>query len=158
MLRKYLLQFREKKGYASIGTGEEAKKIFEIVDLTLLRLILEMPRKEGKQLLYDLIDGGVDCFDEAVKLLIEHQRYYVLSRLYQRRGVVEKVLETWMKIIDGTWPDDEFQKGEERMRDYLIKIKDADLVLRYGLWLTKRNPAAGVQVMTRNKKLNEGTC
>jgi len=147
MLRKYLLKYREKKGYASVDTGEEARKIFEYVDLTLLKLILEMPREEGRQILYDLIDGGVDCYEDAEKLLIEHGRYYVLSRLYQKHGMVEKVLETWMKMIDGTWPDEEFQKGEERMRDYLIKIKDAELVLRYAMWLTKRNPTAGVQVV-----------
>lgn len=144
VLRKYLFRYREKKGYASIG--EDAKKIFEWVDLVLLQLVLEMPKDEGRQMLYDIIDSGVDCFAEAENLLREKERYYVLSRLYQSRGMVENVLETWAKMIDGTWPDDEFRKGEERMREYLIKCRDADLVLKYGLWLTRRNPEIGVQV------------
>ncbi len=146
VLRKYLFRYREKKGYASIG--EDAKKIFEWVDLVLLQLVLEMPKDEGRQMLYDIIDSGVDCFEEAENLLRENERYYVLSRLYQSRGMVENVLETWAKMIDGTWPDDEFRKGAERMRDYLIKCRDADSVLKYGLWLTQRNPEAGVQVTT----------
>lgn len=97
-------------------------------------------------MLYDIIDSGVDCFEEAENLLREKERYYVLSRLYQSRLMIENVLETWAKMIDGTWPDDEFRKGAERMRDYLIKCRDADLVLKYGLWLTQRNPEAGIQV------------
>jgi vacuolar protein sorting-associated protein 3 len=144
VLRKYLFRYREKKGYASIG--EDAKKIFEWVDLVLLQLVLEMPKEEGRQILYDIIDSGVDCFEEAEKVLMGKERYYVLSRLYQSRGMVVNVLETWAKMIDGTWPDDEFRKGEERMRDYLIKCRDAELVLKFGLWLTRRNPEAGVQV------------
>lgn len=97
-------------------------------------------------MLYELIDDGVDCFAEAERLLLEYGRYYVLSRLYQRSGLAEKVLETWAKMIDGTWPDEEFRNGEERMKDYLMKCRDADLLFRFGLWLTQRNPEAGVQV------------
>ena len=144
VLRSYLFRFREKKGYASIG--EDAQKIFEWVDLVLLQLVLEMRKEEGRQQLYDLIDSGVDCFDEAEKLLVEKERYYVLSRLYQSRGMTEKVLETWGKMVDGTWPDEEFKNGEERMRDYLVKCRDADLVFKFAMWLTRRNPEAGVQV------------
>jgi hypothetical protein len=61
--------------------------------------------------------------------------------------MVREVLETWTKMIDGTWLDEEFKGGEERMRDYLIKLRDADLVFKYGMWLTKRNHEAGVQVL-----------
>lgn len=109
VLRTYLFRFREKKGYASIG--EDAQKIFECVDLVLLTLILEMSKHDGRQELYDLIDSGIDCFEEAEKLLIEKERYYVLSRLYQSRGMTEKVLETWGKMIDGTWLDEDFKNG-----------------------------------------------
>jgi len=145
VLRKYLFRYREKKGYASIG--DDASKIFEWVDLVLLKLVLEMGKEEGKQMLYELIDSGVDCFEQAENVLIENRRYYVLSRLYQSGGMTEKVLETWGKMIDGTWPDEEFKNGEERMRDYLIKIRDADLVFKFAMWLTRRNPEAGVQVI-----------
>ena len=144
VLREYLFRFREKKGYASVG--EDAKAIFEWVDLVLLQLVLELGREEGRQRLYDLVDSGVDCFDEAKGMLISRERYFVLSRMFQQRGMVRDVLETWAKMIDGTWPDDEFKNGEVRMRDYLIKLKDVDLVFKYGMWLTKRNPEAGVQV------------
>jgi len=144
VLQTYLFRFREKKGYASLG--EDSPKIFHSVDYVLLKLVLEGDKEEGKQKLYDLIDSGVECFPEAEKLLVEKQRYYVLSRLYQSRGLSERVLETWSKMIDGTWPDEEFKNGEERMRDYLIKSRDAELVFRFGVWLTKRNPEAGVQV------------
>lgn len=144
VLREYLFRFREKKGYASVG--EDAKPIFEWVDLVLLQLVLELGREAGRQRLYDLVDSGVDCFDEARGMLVSRRRYFVLSRMFQQRGMVGEVLETWGKMIDGTWPDEEFKNGEDRMRDYLIKLKDVDLVFKYGMWLTKRNPEAGVQV------------
>ena len=145
VLREYLFRFREKKGYASVG--EDAQTIFQWVDLVLLQLVLELDRETGRQRLYDLVDSGVDCFDDAKRLLVEKERYYVLSRMFQQRGMVREVLETWTKMIDGTWLDEEFKGGEERMRDYLIKLRDADLVFKYGMWLTKRNPEAGVQVL-----------
>ena len=150
VLREYLFRFREKKGYASVGN--DAKAIFEWVDLVLLQLVLEMSKEAGRQRLYDLVDSGVDCFDEAKGMLIEKKRYYVLSRMFQHRGMVLEVLETWAKMIDGTWPDDEFKNGDERMRDYLVKLKDADLVFKYGMWLTRRNPEVGVQVRPRKGK------
>jgi vacuolar protein sorting-associated protein 3 len=121
-------------------------------------LVLELSREEGKQMLYDLIDSGVDCFGEAEALLIEKERYYVLSRLYQSRSMTDKVLETWRKMIDETWPDEEFKHGEERMRDYLIKCRDADLVFKFGMWLTRRNPEAGVQVDSNRSLLMLGSC
>jgi hypothetical protein len=117
------------------------------VDFALLQLVLELPKDEGRQMLYDLIDGGVDCFSKAEGALRDSGRYYVLSRLYQRRGMAEKVLDTWAKMIDGTWPDEDFRNGEDRMRDYLVKCRDADLVFKFAMWLTERNPEAGVQVV-----------
>ena len=155
VLRGYLFRFREKKGYASIA---DSKEIFKWVDLVLLQLVLEMSRDEGKQTLYDLIDSGVDCFEEAERLLIDNGRYYVLSRLYQSRAMTEKVLETWAKMIDGSWPEEDFKNGEERMRDYLIKLRDADLVFRFAMWLTRRNPEAGVQVVYHYFELMAGSC
>jgi hypothetical protein len=127
--------------------GDDAVRIFEWVDLVLLQLVLEMGGgSSSRQELYTLIDSGVDCFEEAEKMLINKGRYYVLSRLYQQRGMIDKVLETWGKMIDGTWADEEFRNGEERMRDYLMKCRDANLVFKFGMWLTRRNPEAGVQV------------
>jgi len=138
------LRFREKKGYASVGA--DAAEIFRWVDLVALRLVLEMPGETGMKALYDLVDSGVDCFEEAEDMLLEKGRYYVLSRLYQQRGMTERVLDTWGNMIDGIWPDEEFKHGEERMRDYLIKCRDTDLMFRYAMWLVRRNAEAGVQV------------
>jgi hypothetical protein len=144
VLRNYLFRFREKKGYASLGA--DASEIFKWVDLVLLQLLLQLPRDTGTKALYDLVDSGVDCFSEAEEMLREAGRYYVLSRLYQQRGMTERVLETWGNMIDGSWADDEFLHGEERMKDYLIKCRDAEVMFRYAMWLVRRNPEAGVQV------------
>jgi hypothetical protein len=110
--------------------------------------MLAMPGETGTKALYDLVDSGVDCFEEAEEMLRERGRYYVLSRLYQQRGMTERVLETWGNMIDGTWPDEAFKHGEERMRDYLVKCRDTDVMFRYAMWLVKRNAEAGVQVRT----------
>ena len=81
-------------------------------------------------------------------MLEEHQRYYVLSRLYQQRKLSQKVLETWRKMIEGIWPDDDFRNGEQRMKTYLLKLRDQNLVWEYGVWLLERNPSIGLEALT----------
>ena len=41
------------------------------------------------------------CFERAVELFEQHQRLYMLSRLYQSRKMVSQVLATWKRILEG---------------------------------------------------------
>lgn len=44
------------------------------------------------------------------------------------------------------------------MRDYLIKCRDGELVFKFAMWLTRRNPEAGVQVEINLMELIVGSC
>ncbi|KAK8194277.1 hypothetical protein M8818_007465 [Zalaria obscura] len=153
--KQYLFVWRRKKGFGSIA---DERQVFQTVDAALLHLLLLLdnnsppgPATAGslRAELNDVVDHGVDCFDRAVALLEEHRRLYVLSRLYQSRKQVSKVMATWQRILEGE-PDEggEMIDGEQDFRRYLVRIKDVNLVKQYGTWLAKRNPKLGIQIFT----------
>ncbi len=158
LLQRYFSSWRRKKGFGSIA---DEKHVFESVDAGLLHLLLEVERQgrsnstassSTRVELYALVDQGVDCFDWAVQLLERYHRLYVLSRLYQSRKQSKNVLATWKRIIDGEVDEGgEFDDGENEVRKYLSKIRDAGVFTDYGVWLAQRHPALGVQVFSDQK-------
>lgn len=153
LMKRYLSVWRRKKGFGSIT---DEKEVFQSVDAALLHVLLQLdshsPRGPVRAAsvraeLNSVVDHGLECFDRAVSLLENYRRLYVLSRLYQSRKMARKVLSTWRRILDGE-PDDggEFVDGENEVRKYLVKIRDASLVEEYGTWLARRNPKLGVRV------------
>ncbi|KAL9596346.1 MAG: hypothetical protein Q9219_005863 [cf. Caloplaca sp. 3 TL-2023] len=153
MIKRYLMAWRQRKGFGSIADEAE---VFQSVDAALLHLLLYQDDQGSSKMgipstaraeLYSLVDNGVDCFERAVALLEQYRRLYVLSRLYQNRKMASKVLHTWRRIIEGE-PDrgQELRDGENEVRKYLAKIRDVSLVHEYGTWLARRNAKLGVQV------------
>lgn len=157
-LRRFLTSWRKKKGFGSVADEHE---VFRTVDAALLLVLLEIDQHSPKGLgkggvvraeLNELVDKGVDCFDRAVGLLESYHRLYVLSRLYQSRKLAGDVLATWKRIVEGERDDgQELGDGEQRVREYLIKISNQALVQEYGVWLANRNPKLGVQVFAEDK-------
>lgn len=155
LMKRYLLAWRQRKGFGSIADEVE---VFQTVDAAILHLLLHqdslnfsgssrLPSSRAE--LYSVVDSGVDCFDRAVVLLEKYRRLYVLSRLYGSQRMAGKVLQTWRRIIDGeTDAGDELVDGENEVRKYLVRMKDPSLVREYGAWLARRNPALGVQIYT----------
>lgn len=154
LIKRYLISWRQRKGFGSIADEVE---VFQTLDAAMLHLMLHHDSKRSQAFflsssraeLYSFVDAGVDCFERAVYLLEKYQRLYVLSRLYQSRKLTAMVLQTWKRIIDGE--NDfrhEFTDGENDVRKYLTIIKDPALVEEYGAWLARRNPSLGVQVFT----------
>lgn len=153
LIKRYLLHWRRKKGMASIT---DDKEVFQTVDAALLHVLLLLDRQQAPGVatpgslraeLNSVVDGGIDCFERAVALLEKFQRLYVLSRLYQSKQMSSMVLATWRRIIDGeTDLGGEFVDGEQAVRKYLARIRDASLVEEYGTWLAQRNPTLGVQI------------
>jgi hypothetical protein len=157
-LRRFLASWRKKKGFGSIANENE---VFRSVDATLLIVLLQLdqssppgpPRGNSVRTdLYELVDRGVDCFERAVSLLESHHRLFVLSRLYQSRKMAGQVLATWRRIIEAETDErGEFREGEQRVREYLAKIRNGALVQEYGVWLAARNPRLGVQVFAEDR-------
>ena len=160
MLKRYLIGWRQRKGFGSITDENE---VFRTVDAALLHILLYQDRSSPtsrmanpsstvRTELYSLVDQGVDCFDRAVELLEEFHRLYVLSRLYQSRRMSNQVLLTWKRIINGEADEGgELKDGENEVRRYLVQIRDQTLFEDFGTWLANRNPAIGVQVFTDDK-------
>ncbi|EMC92336.1 hypothetical protein BAUCODRAFT_126325 [Baudoinia panamericana UAMH 10762] len=153
LLKRYLLAWRKKKGFGSIA---DETHVFRSVDaaLTHVLLMLDQHSPRGPALpgtlraeLNEVVDRGVDCFDRAVQLFEEYHRLYMLSRLYQSRKMTGHVLATWRRIVEGEHDaGGELIEGEQDIRRYLTKLRDANLVEEYGTWLANRNPKLGVQV------------
>jgi len=153
LIKSYLFQWRKKKGFGSIA---DESRVFQTIDAALLHVLLILDQDDDKSKstdnhlrseIYELVDHGIECFDRAVILLESFHRLYVLSRLYQSKKMSSQVLDTWRRMLEGdldTYND--LTDGENDIRRYLSRIKDPELVRKYGIWLANRNPALGVQV------------
>ena len=157
-LQRFLAACRKRKGFGSVANEKE---VFRSVDAALLIVLLQLDKssppgppvkKSVRFELYDLVDNGVDCFERAISLLESHKRLFVLSRLYQSRKMAGEVLATWRRILNGEEDEGgEFRDGEQRVREYLLKIRNSSLVQEYGVWLASRNPKLGVQVFAEDR-------
>jgi hypothetical protein len=161
-VKRYLHFWKRRKGMASVISDPY---VFKTVDAALLHILLLLDQGSSKGTsspgthraeLHELLDREVESFDRAVELLEQFKRLFLLSRLYQSNCKASvkagKVLATWRRILEG-----EEDKGgelvdyENKIRDYLTKIRDQALVEEYGAWLANRNPKLGVQVFANEQ-------
>lgn len=157
VLKNYLTSWRHKKGYGSVVNEKE---VFKTIDATLLAVLLDLSSipldtrspelgqisSIAKREIFALIDGGVDCFERATKMLEERKRLYLLSYLFQSKRMSSEVLATWKRILESEEGDEDFVDGEDRMKDYLLGRKDKDVVLQYAIWLAHRNARKAIEV------------
>ena len=158
VVKRYLMHWRQQKGYASVTND---RTLFQSVDIALLHILLALDchgppgraiKGSTRAELNAVVDEGLEDFDRAVQLLEQYQRMYTLSRFYQGRRQYAKVLETWKRVVDGECDrGEELGNGEEEIRDYLTKRKDRALVQEYGRWLALHNPRLGVQIFADPK-------
>ena len=156
-VKRYLQFWKRRKGMASVTSDPD---VFRTVDAALLHILLLLDQGSPKGTsspgthraeLNELVDKDVDCFDRAVDLLERFKRLFLLSRLYQSNCKASvkasKVLATWRRIIEGEEDrGGELVDGEQRVREYLARIRDQSLVEEYGVWLANRNAKLGIQV------------
>ncbi|CBX99684.1 similar to TGF beta receptor associated protein 1 [Plenodomus lingam JN3] len=156
-VKRYLHFWKRRKGMASVTNDPY---VFRTVDAALLHILLLLDQRSPagtsspgshRAELNELVDREVECFDRAVELLEQFKRLFLLSRLYQSNCKASlkaaKVLATWKRIIEGEEDTGgELVDGEQRVREYLARIRDQSLVEEYGTWLANRNPKLGVQI------------
>ncbi|KAI5853059.1 hypothetical protein DFP73DRAFT_534976 [Morchella snyderi] len=159
LLKRYLAVWKRKKGFGSIA---DEKEIFATVDISLIRVILMLdspeylpqrgttlvPEGNVRAELYTLVDKDVEDFDGTAKLLNDFGRLYVLSILLQSRKLFREVLGTWKRLLEDGDATGEFGDGEEKVKKYLLGLKDRVLVEEFGKWLAARNPRLGIQVFS----------
>jgi hypothetical protein len=161
-VKRYLQFWKRRKGMASVISDPF---VFKTIDAALLHILLLLDQSSPKGTsspgthraeLNELLDREVDSFDRAVELLEQFKRLFLLSRLYQSNCKASvkagKVLATWRRIVEGAEDrGGELVDGEQRVKDYLNKIRDQALVEEYGAWLANRNPTLGVQVFANDQ-------
>ncbi|KAG9779098.1 hypothetical protein KCU88_g4124, partial [Aureobasidium melanogenum] len=157
MMRHFLMLWQDKRGYGSIT---DDKHVFDSVDAGLLHVLLYLDRvlpadspaqRSVRAKLNNVVDNWKGDFDRAIRLLEEHDRLFVLSRLYQSRKQARDVLRTWKRILEGEKDADygsntEYIEGQ--MRRYLTLVRDANVVQDYAFWLAQRNPSLANQLFT----------
>lgn len=162
LLKRYLAVWKRKKGFGSIA---DEKEIFATVDIALIRVLLMLdspeylpqkgttlvPEGDVRAELCTVVGKDVEDFDGTAKLLNNFGRLFVLSILLQSRKLYREVLGTWKRLLEEGDPTGEFRDGEERVKKYLLGMKDEALVEEFGKWLAARNPRLGVQVFADEK-------
>ncbi|KAG8960758.1 hypothetical protein FRC00_014207 [Tulasnella sp. 408] len=136
----------------------DVPKVQKIVDTTLLKLHIEENQTPQMMALVNMSENIVVTEVEA--LLVEHHKFTVLSKLYEKKGDQTKLLEIWSKVVDGEWKDPALANPLPRIKDMLLETKDRVLVQRYGIWLIKHDPEASLKLFTtrdakRSMKLDE---
>ncbi|KAI5856954.1 hypothetical protein BZA05DRAFT_386775 [Tricharina praecox] len=138
----------------------DEKEVFSTVDAAMLRVLLMLdsekylvdrgqtvvPEGNVRAELYAFIDAGVDDIAGTASILETFGRLYVLSILYSKAKMFRGVLDTWRRILDGEDTSGEFENGEVRVKNYLLKMRDPELVEEFGCWLATRNAVLGIQV------------
>lgn len=146
----FLQEWLKKRDLESVVFDK--KNVFESLELAYLRLSINFSEK--KEDIYHIIDNEIiESYEGAVEMLVNNNRYFLLSRLYQKRGCIKDVLESWKKMLTGEWPDKEFTHGEDKMAAYLIQCHDKELVWEYGMWLVNHAPQAGIRVFTNENAI-----
>ncbi|KAG6916344.1 hypothetical protein DXG01_007235 [Tephrocybe rancida] len=133
---------------AAGGSTMQAKAVdlvLQTVDTVLVKLYAEL---EKTQELYDLLlEPHVILVSEVESSLRRNGQYNALCMLYRQSGDHTKLLEVWSKLIDGEWTDEDIPDPLSNMIALLAEKKDRTLTQHWGLWLTKRNPEQGLQLL-----------
>ncbi|KAI8994624.1 hypothetical protein BDB01DRAFT_846646 [Pilobolus umbonatus] len=153
-LLRYLLIERSKKK-EHLGQNDV---ICRAIDTSLLKIYLTLKDDPSVYLL--LQQKNDCCIEGSSQLLLDAEKYYALSTLYEQRHMYEKVLEIWTKIYTGELEDRDFKDGINRVKRLLLKdIHPEELplpiVMKYIWWLTNQNAKDGVEVLTRSPRKDD---
>ncbi|EIN08171.1 hypothetical protein PUNSTDRAFT_69089 [Punctularia strigosozonata HHB-11173 SS5] len=125
---------------------EAARVVLATVDTVLAKLFA---RDEKTTDLYALIrEKHAIVVEEVEGMFISTGQYNALCQLFQQRGMDEKLLDTWSKLVEGSWSDEDIPDPLGNMVTLLNKKKDRSLTQKWGLWLTARDPEQGIKLLT----------
>ncbi|KDQ09152.1 hypothetical protein BOTBODRAFT_179324 [Botryobasidium botryosum FD-172 SS1] len=142
MLRKFLHKTRNFWRFVKQEPVDASSH--RVVDTVLAKLLADA---EDTPELLSLIDSS-DYIDvsQLEPLLIQHGQYSALAKIYEKQKEETKLLELWSRIADGTWLDPSFGDVMPQIITALGQSRNQALVQRYGLWLVKRDPPAGLKL------------
>ncbi|TEB34039.1 hypothetical protein FA13DRAFT_1626310 [Coprinellus micaceus] len=131
------------------GKGrQQPHTIREIMDTVLAKLYA---RQEKTSELYDLLlSSNSVVLSEVEDVFKSTGQYNAICIMYQKGGEVndEKLLEIWSKVVEGEWVDPDIPEPLLQMVSLLTQKRDKALTQRWAIWLTKRDPEAGIKLLT----------
>lgn len=145
LLRRYLTSFREKKGMASNTDDRDAHSLFTVVEIALLRILLEMDVGEAGGKLQAFFRDTVENPEEICNLLEENNQWIYLADLQAKTSNHKQVLTIWRKLVDGELTDTRYaHDGISKINDYLLNFGNDDLFWDFGLWTLRKDTSDGI--------------
>ncbi|OBZ67658.1 Transforming growth factor-beta receptor-associated protein 1 [Grifola frondosa] len=145
MLEVYLQKWRKKLSLQHPATSQSLQPMRMILDTVLAKLHAQANR--SADLLALIIGPNNIVLSEIEPVLMQSGRYSALCELYRQCGEDTKLLETWSKLVDGEWTDEDVQDPLSRMFDLLNERRDRALIQRWGIWLTKKDSERALKLL-----------
>jgi len=140
-LRKSRTRRRVARGMRARSTGHP---VDVAVDTVLVKLYAQF--EKTKELLNLLQEPNDVSLSEVEPVLQATRQYNALCLLYKQLGEDLKLLESWAKLIDGQWSDDNIKDPKKQMIVLLSEKRDKALTQRWAIWLIKRDPESVLKV------------
>uniref|UniRef100_A0A060T5U8 ARAD1B06512p n=1 Tax=Blastobotrys adeninivorans TaxID=409370 RepID=A0A060T5U8_BLAAD len=153
--RLFVKAWLGRRGLESIGADKI--NVIKSLEMAHLRLILSS-KLSHEQVEKEIQENIIETIDEAEHLLMTHKRFFLLSQIKLRKGLLREAFEYFKNMLtDPEWHDDDFENGPEQMAAILATVEgdDSELVWEYGLWLATHFPDAGIKVFMQDRGFDE---
>ncbi|KAJ3121489.1 transforming growth factor, beta receptor associated protein 1 [Nowakowskiella sp. JEL0407] len=139
---KYLQYIRKEQYF-------QDEQINTVVDTILLRTYVS---QNSDPLLIDLMTTKNWCdLIASEKILLENQKYYPLSLLYQNHQMFEKGLEIWENIYSKTYTDETFPPLNSLYELTTTKITSRELYLKLATFILTHDTTLGTNCFVKRK-------
>ncbi|KAG6896421.1 hypothetical protein C0992_008386 [Termitomyces sp. T32_za158] len=144
-LESFLARWRERRKVQGMNGHAAGGSATQVVDTALVKLYAEL---EKTQELYNILLEPHNVLISEVEPVLKRNRHYnALCMLYREFGDDGKLLDVWSKLAEGEWTDDDISDPLSNMVALLNEKRDRTLTQHWGLWLTKRDPEKGLQLL-----------
>ncbi|KAG8695896.1 hypothetical protein FRC09_008865 [Ceratobasidium sp. 395] len=162
MLRAFLHKTRNRRRYGGATQGKkdtEGDQVWKAVDTVLARLFAEAGETSE---LIDLIESSTLLNVRAIdSTLVECRQFQALVTLSTKLRDEPRLVEILAKLHDGNYVDagPGVREPFKRVVKILMESHDQELVRKYGIWVVRHDPTAGLKIFTSrvNLKLDDMT-
>ncbi|TFK38259.1 hypothetical protein BDQ12DRAFT_735823 [Crucibulum laeve] len=146
MLEAFLRKWRIRQSLESGSVNGATRHPPDPVTDTVLAKLYALHEKTTD--LYALLNSPHSIIISEVEAAFRKAgQYNALCILYRQTNNDTKLLDTWAKLIEGSWSDPDIPNPLADMIALLTKKGDRALTRQWGIWLTKRDPDRGLQLL-----------
>ncbi|KAF8609093.1 hypothetical protein BDV93DRAFT_464075 [Ceratobasidium sp. AG-I] len=148
MLRAFLHKTRNRRRYGgSQGRREtEGDSVWKAVDTVLAKLFAEAG--ETSELLDLIKDSTLLTIRTVDSTLVQNRQFHALATLCSKLGDEARLIEILAKLHDREYVDagEGVRDPFKRVVRILNETHDQDIVRKYGIWVVRHDPAAGLKI------------